>query len=187
MAITITEKQVKFIMPRAMDSRVAEFVKSFNDYAEQFGITTPLRAAHYIAQVAHETGQLKWLEEIASGAQYEGRKDLGNTQKGDGKRFKGRGYLQTTGRANYQAYQNSGFCNGDLMSHPEWLAKQPGCQKASMYYWWKRKINAAADRDDCRAVTKLINGGYNHYAERAQFTRMAKSALGCNNRDNDGE
>lgn len=176
--MTITEAQVKRIMPKAMDARVKEFVKSFNDNCDKFGISTPMRAAHYIAQVAHETGQLKWLEELASGAQYEGRKDLGNTQKGDGKRFKGRGYLQTTGRANYQAYANSGFCNGDLMAHPEWLAQQPGCQKSSMYYWYKKKINQWADKDDCRAVTKAINGGYNHYAERAQFTRMAKIVFG---------
>ena len=94
-------------MPKAPERRVREFVKSFNDYAPIFGITTALRAAHYIAQVAHETGQLQWLEELASGAQYEGRKDLGNVCKGDGKRFKGRGYLQTTGRANYRKYAES--------------------------------------------------------------------------------
>lgn len=178
--MTITEMQVKRIMPKAMGTRVKEFVESFNKYAGRFEINTPLRVAHYIAQVAHETGQLKWLEEIASGQAYEGRKDLGNTQKGDGRRFKGRGYLQTTGRANYQAYASSVFCVGDLMAHPEWLAQQPGCQKASMFFWWKNKINQEADRDDCRGVTRKVNGGYNHYAERAQFTRMAKSVF-CNN------
>ena len=165
-------------MPKAMDERVKEFVKSFNDYSEQFGINTPLRAAHYIAQVAHETGELKWLEEIASGQQYEGRKDLGNVEPGDGKRFKGRGYLQTTGRANYQAYQDSGYCVGDLMSHPDWLNKQPGCQKASMFFWKKNGLNKYADADDCRGVTKKINGGYNGYSQRAYYTRVAKKVFG---------
>lgn len=169
--------QVQMIMPRASSLRVKEFVESFNKWADRFEISTPLRAAHYIGQVAHETGQLKWLEEIASGANYEGRKDLGNTQPGDGKRFKGRGYLQTTGRANYQAYASSIFCNGDLMSHPEWLAKQPGCQKSSMFFWWKNKLNQWADADDCRGVTRHINGGYNHFVERQNFTRMAKAVL----------
>lgn len=175
----ITEQQIRRIMPKAMGERVKEFVKSFNDYSEQFGINTPLRVAHYIAQVAHETGELKWLEEIASGQQYEGRKDLGNTQPGDGKRFKGRGYLQTTGRANYQAYKDSGYCVGDLMAHPEWLAKQPGCQKSSMFFWKKNKLNVYADADDCRGVTKRINGGYNGYAQRAYYTRVAKTVFGA--------
>ena len=174
----ITEQQIRRIMPKAMDERVKEFVKSFNDYSEQFGINTPLRLSHYIAQVAHETGELKWLEEIASGQQYEGRKDLGNTQQGDGKLFKGRGYLQTTGRANYQAYKNSGYCVGDLMAHPEWLAKQPGCQKASMFFWKKNGLNKYADADDCRGVTKKINGGYNGYSQRAYYTRVAKKVFG---------
>lgn len=174
----ITEQQIRRIMPKAMGERVKEFVKSFNDYSEQFGINTPLRVAHYIAQVAHETGELKWLEEIASGQQYEGRKDLGNTQPGDGKRFKGRGYLMCTGRGNYQAYANSGFCVGDLMSHPEWLAKQPGCQKVSMWFWKTKGLNKFADADDCRGVTKRINGGYNGYSQRAYYTRVSKKVFG---------
>lgn len=179
----ITEQQIRRIMPKAMDERVKDFVKSFNDYAEQFGIDTPLRLSHYIAQVAHETGELKWLEEIASGAAYDTgakAKALGNTPEkdGDGQKYKGRGYLQTTGRANYQAYQDSGYCVGDLMSHPEWLAKQPGCQKASMFFWKKNGLNKYADADDCRGVTKKINGGYNGYSQRAYYTRVAKKVFG---------
>ena len=173
----ITEQQIRRIMPNAMGERIKEFVKSFNEYNEQFGVNTPLRAAHYIAQVAHETGELKWLEEIASGQQYEGRKDLGNIMTGDGRKFKGRGYLMTTGRANYQSYKDSGFCVGDLMNHPEWLAKQPGCQKASMWFWLKKNLNKLADADDCRGVTRVINGGYNGYAQRAYYTRVAKTVL----------
>ena len=176
--MVITESQIRRIMPSVKNDKVKEFVRSFNQWNDTFGINTPLRAAHYIAQVCHETGQLKWLEEIASGAQYEGRKDLGNTQPGDGKRFKGRGYLQCTGRSNYQAYQDSGYCVGDLMAHPEWLAKQPGCQKASMYFWMKNNLNKWADADDCRGVTRKINGGYNGYAQRAYYTRIAKKVFG---------
>ena len=99
-------------MGNAKESRIKDFVSSFNTYAEMFGINTPLRAAHYIAQVAHETNELRWLEELASGKDYDtGRKaqQLGNTPQadGDGQRFKGRGYLQLTGRANYKAYASS--------------------------------------------------------------------------------
>lgn len=174
----ITELQVRRIMPNAPTERVKEFVGTFNEWSEKFGINTPLRAAHYIAQVAHETLQLKLLEEIASGKKYEGRLDLGNTKPGDGVRFKGRGYLQTTGRSNYQTYAQSGYCNGDLMAHPEWLAKSPGCQKASMFFWKKNGLNRWADNDDVRGVTKKINGGYNGLAQRMNFWRLAKTVLG---------
>ena len=176
--MTVTESQIKQIMPNAKSDRVKEFVASFNKYSEMFQINTKLRAAHYIAQVAHETGELRWLEEIASGIQYEGRKDLGNISPGDGVRFKGRGYLQTTGRSNYQRYADSGFCNGDLMSHPEWLAQQPGCQKSSMFFWLINNLNRYADQDDARMVSKRINGGWNGLAKRLEYWRKAKEALG---------
>ncbi len=165
-------------MPHARKDRVAEFVESFNTYAEIFGIDTKLRAAHYIAQVAHETAELRYMEEIASGQQYEGRKDLGNTQAGDGRRFKGRGYLQTTGRANYQRYADSEYCNGDLMSHPEWLAMQPGCQKSSMFFWKTKGLNRYADCDDIRMVSRRINGGYNGYEQRKKYWAKAKEVFG---------
>lgn len=173
----ITESQVRRIMPNVTNERAKDFVKTFNKWADIFGITTKLRAAHYLAQVAHETGQLRWFEEIASGKQYEGRKDLGNTQPGDGVRFKGRGLLQTTGRANYQAYADSEYCVGDLMSHPEWLAKFPGAQKASMFFWMKNGLNALADKDDADGVTRRINGGYNGLAQRKYYLRVAKKVL----------
>lgn len=176
--MVITESQVRRIMPKAKNERVSEFVKSFNQWSETFEINTKLRIAHYLGQIAHETGELRWLEEIASGQQYEGRKDLGNIMPGDGKRFKGRGYLQTTGRANYKRYADSGFCNGDLMSHPEWLAQQPGCQKASMFFWMSNGLNKLADRDDSIAVTKRINGGTNGLAQRQYYTRVAKRVFG---------
>lgn len=174
----ITETQIRRVMPNAQNERVKEFVKSFNEWCDTFGITTPIRVAMYVAQVAHETGELKWLEEIASGKQYEGRKDLGNTQPGDGVRFKGRGYLQCTGRRNYQSYKDSGYCVGDLMAHPEWLSKQPGCQKASMWFWKKNNLNRWADADDAVGLSKRINGGTNGMAQRLYYTRVAKKVFG---------
>lgn len=175
----ITEAQIRRVMPNAPKERVTGFVDSFNKWAEKFSIDTPLRVAHYIAQVAHETAELKYLEEIASGAAYDTGKlaiRLGNTPEkdSDGQRYKGRGCLQTTGRKNYEAYAKSEYCNGDLMAHPEWLAQFPGAQKSAMFYWKKNMLNRFADRDDTYALTKAINGGTNGLAQRSYYTRVAK-------------
>ena len=173
----ITKSQMLRICPGACRANLDSFVADFNKWSGTFGVTTPLRAAHFIAQVLYESGSLRYTEEIASGKAYEWRQDLGNVQKGDGVRFKGRGYLQITGRANYQAYAKSKWCVGDLMSHPEWLAQSPGNVKASLWFWWKKNLSALADRDDCKAVTRKINGGLNGYSQRAYWTRMAKKEL----------
>lgn len=173
----IAETQVRGVMPNAPQDRIRAFVKCFDEWSDTFGIDTKQRAAHFLSQVAHESAEMKYLEEIASGRQYEGRKDLGNTRPGDGMRFKGRGLLQLTGRANYQAYADSEYCVGDLMSHPEWLAKFPDALKSAMWYWKKRNLNRFADRDDTEGLCRAINGGMSHYAQRLYYWRKAKKAL----------
>jgi len=173
----ITKPQLLRAEPKLYQARLDEFVNSFNQWAETFGINTPLRIVHYLAQVFHESAALRYTEEIASGKAYEGRKDLGNTQKGDGVRFKGRGFIQVTGRKNYQDYNDSPYCVGDLMSHPEWLSKSPGNQKASMYFWMKNGLNELADKDDIKAVTKKVNGGYNGLANRMFYYRRFKKQI----------
>lgn len=159
--------------------RIADDVRVFNEWADKFGINSPLRIAHFFAQLAHESGGFRYVEEIASGAAYDTGKlaiQLGNTPEkdGDGQRYKGRGYIQITGKANYKAYRDSGFCNGDVVAHPEWLCKSPGRMKASMWFWWKNGLNKLADADDVRAVTKKINGGYNGLSDRMYYLRKAK-------------
>ena len=173
----INKPQLLRAVPNLYKARVDDFVKTFNDWSDTFGINTPLRAIHYLAQVFHESAALRYTEEIASGKAYEGREDLGNTQKGDGVKFKGRGFIQITGRANYQAYANSEYCVGDLMKNPEWLSKSPGNQKASMWFWKTKGLNELADKDDIRAITKKVNGGYNGLADRMFYYRRFKKEL----------
>ena len=146
----ITVEKILQAAPQTNKLRVKSFVNVFNEWSDKFGINTPKRIVHFLAQCWHESGALKYTKELASGQAYEGRKDLGNTQKGDGIRFKGRGYMQLTGRANYKAYQDSGFCVGDLMNHPEWLEQSPGNLKSAMWFWWKNGLNQLAD--DCHFV-----------------------------------
>ncbi len=112
----ITRAQLVKIMPNA-GSRADTYLPIINGWAEHFHINTPLRMAHYLAQIAHESGELRYTKELASGRAYEGRKDLGNTQQGDGVKYKGRGLIQITGRANYRKYAN--YCGFDVVGSPE--------------------------------------------------------------------
>jgi len=186
----LTVQQLKRAVPQTNSVRAAEFVEVFNKWADKFGITTPLRVVHFLSQVFHESGALRYTEEIASGAAYDTgakAKALGNTPEkdGDGQRYKGRGFIQITGRANYKAYQESGFCVGDLMSHPEWLSKSPGHTKSAMWFWWKNNLSKIADTDNgvnsaevCRQITKKINGGYNGLSQRQFYMRRFKKEFG---------
>jgi predicted chitinase len=139
---------------------------------------TPLRAAHFIAQLAHESDRFRALEEYASGADYEGRADLGNIEQGDGVRYKGRGVIQLTGRANYA---EAGAYLGLSLEGQPGLAALPGvAYQTAALYWLSRNINADADADDIRAVTRAINGGTNGLKDRKHHLRRAKEVLRVN-------
>lgn len=142
---------------------------------EAFEINTRLRIAHFLAQTCHESAGFRTTEEFASGDAYEGRKDLGNTQPGDGRRYKGRGLLQLTGRANYREYGKT--LGIDLEGNPKAAADPALSLKIACEYWKRRKINVDCDRDDVVAVTKKINGGTMGLADRRALTAKAKTVL----------
>lgn len=178
----VSASELRRICPNYPKDRIDEDVRVFNEWAPRFGITNPLRVVHFIAQVAHESGGFRYVEELASGAAYDTGKlavKLGNTPEkdGDGQKYKGRGYLQITGKANYKAYRDSGFCNGDVVAHPEWLSNSPGRMKSAMWYWWSHGLNKLADADDIRTITYRINGGMNGLADRQYYLRKAKRIL----------
>lgn len=155
---------------------IERLVGYLNTYALEFDINTPLRWAHYLSQIMHESGGFRYSEEIASGKAYEGRKDLGNTQKGDGVKYKGRGLIQLTGRANYTKYK--AYCGFDVVSQPELLARPIGAVRSSMWFWKQKALNYYADRDEFVKITKRINGGTNGLKQRETYLKRAKSALG---------
>lgn len=140
----------------------------------RFGIDTTLRKAHFLAQVAHESGAGRWMEELASGAAYEGRRDLGNTEPGDGRRFKGRGLIQLTGRANYRAYSQAIYGDDRAIQDPAMVARLPDAALAAGWFWQAKGLNALADRDSLELVTRRVNGGLNGLADRARYLHMAK-------------
>lgn len=149
------------------------------DAMNEFSINTPLRQAAFIAQIGHESGCGRYSSEIwgPTGAQsrYEGRQDLGNTEPGDGFRFKGRGLIQTTGRANYQA---TGDALGvDLISDPAQLAQPELAARSAAWFWQNRGINDLADTEDFRRITLRINGGTNGMEQRKELYARAKEVL----------
>lgn len=138
-------------------------------------INNAFRIASYLAQIGHESGRLRYLEEIASGKAYEGRADLGNIKEGDGVRFKGRGLIQITGRYNYQ--QCGEYFGIDLVSQPELLSSPEWSVKSSLWFWDIHNLNAYADNNDLRGQTKVINGGYNGIEDRQKLYRDALTML----------
>ncbi|WP_173911035.1 glycoside hydrolase family 19 protein [Acinetobacter sp. Marseille-Q1618] len=130
------------------------------------------RFVHFLAQVAHESGNFIYMEEIASGAAYEGRKDLGNVHSGDGKRYKGRGSIQLTGRANYRKYgQALGL---DFENHPDMVAYPSVGILVACKYWSDQGLNELADQNDILSITKKINGGVNGLEDRKKHLAKLK-------------
>lgn len=161
--------------------RAQRFAEPLTSAMQEFGIDTPLAQAAFLANVGHESGGLHWLTELWGPTEqqrrYEGRRDLGNTEPGDGLRFLGRGLLQTTGRANYKALgEHLGI---DLIANPEILAQPIEAALSAGYFWQSHRLNVAANAGDFCAVCKTINGGYNGLAERQALYEAAKRVLGA--------
>ena len=173
----ITPEIIRMVMPLA-GARIEFFVKPLDEAMAEAQITNLYRMAAFLAQLAHESGELRYMKELADGKGYEGRKDLGNTQPGDGPRFKGRGPIQITGRTNYRSCSLALYGDERLLATPE-LLEQPedGC-RAAAWFWKTRGLNELADAQDFRAITKRINGGYNGYEDRKKYYDRALVALG---------
>lgn len=172
-----TKEKLGLVMPRAMPKRIDLYYEPLVKGMTRYGIDTPLQIAHFVAQLAHESGSLLYAQELADGSAYDGRTDLGNTQPGDGPRFKGRGLIQLTGRNNYREY--SEFTGIDYVSDPIRVATDPfACVDVACWFWKDRNIGPLAEADDARAVTKRINGGYNGLDDRLEHLARAKALLG---------
>ncbi|HEY3448034.1 MAG TPA: LysM peptidoglycan-binding domain-containing protein [Myxococcales bacterium] len=173
----VSVEQLRAIMPNLSAGRANQLLPYLNDAMVKGGINTPARQAAFLAQLAHESVGLTAFEEYASGAAYEGRTDLGNTQPGDGVRFKGRGPIQLTGRSNYRA---AGQALGlDLEGNPSRAADIDVGFRTAVWFWNSRNLNFYADNGNFDAITYRVNGGYNGKAARDAYYARAKQVLGA--------
>jgi putative chitinase len=172
----LTLAQLRDVMPHLPKERAEAYLEPLNKALAEYDVGTPKRRAAFLAQLAHESGELRFMEEIASGEAYEGRKDLGNTQPGDGKRYKGRGPIQLTGRGNYR---RAGKVLGlELEEHPEEAAKPEVGFRVAGWFWKTHGLNELADQGDFRQITRRINGGYNGLKSREKYYQRALEVLG---------
>lgn len=171
----VTLGELQRICPTTRTQVLAKYVEPLNAAMVEFEINTPEREAMFLAQVAHESGGFNYVKELASGEAYEGRKDLGNTETGDGVRYKGRGLIQITGKANYRDCGAALGC--DLVAEPASLERPDFAARSAAWFWSTRKLNEIADRGDFLLVTKRINGGTNGFADRQAYYKRASEVL----------
>jgi putative chitinase len=159
--------------------RAQLFAPIINNAAPDFDINTKERMAMFLAQVGHESGGLYWLTELwgPTDAQlrYEGRVDLGNTVPGDGSRYRGRGLIQITGRANYERVSTA--LATDFVNDPEQLAEPEYAVRSAMWFWQSHGCNQTADAGQIDRCTRIINGGYNGLDERVAMYNKAQQVF----------
>jgi len=175
----ITREQLLEIMPLA-GARAEMFLGALNAAMAEFLITSPMRQAAFLAQIAHESGQLRYVRELwgptPAQSRYEGRADLGNVQDGDGYLFRGRGLIQVTGRSNYRA---TGIALGiDLETNPQALERKDLACRSAAWFWQSHQLNELADQRLFGSITRRINGGLNGQAERLALYETALEVMG---------
>jgi predicted chitinase len=172
----ITKQQLASIWICSPDLIKDQEVTEMNACLNRFAITTRPRLCHFLSQTAHESGGGRYKKELASGWDYEGRADLGNTQPGDGPRFKGAGYIQLTGRANYQDFANF-IKDPAVMQGVDYVAEHYPFTSAG--FWWQNNgMNKLCDSNPTvQAVTLRVNGGTNGLADREMYYQRCLVAI----------
>ncbi len=168
---TLEPDEFRFLFPQSKYDSVDDLNAALIE-----GVLTKRRAAAFLAQLGHESHGLKYWVELASGAAYENRKSLGNTQPGDGKKYKGRSPIQLTGRFNYSRFGH--MLNVDLINEPQRAADPDVGFRISVAYWTDRNLNGLADLNNFREITRQINGGYNGWEDRQRWWKKIRDIWG---------
>lgn len=166
------------------DAKLQNITDALNQTFQQYNIDTDpstagLRMCHFLAQVLHESAAFRYSVEIWGNTPaqlaYETRKDLGNHLPGDGYKYRGRGWIQLTGRANYGMASEA--LGQDFTNNPDLLGQEPWDSLVAGWFWDKHELNTFADKDDLRAITKKVNGGLNGLNDRQNWLQKAKDEL----------
>ncbi len=177
----LSRSQLEKCIPYATDRNIGKFLSPLNSAMEEFDILQPLHVAAFIAQITHESGSLKYVEEIASGSNYEFREDLGNLEfealqiahahgTTSGKWWKGHGLIQVTGYYNHKIYgEKLGL---DLLNNPRLLCEPINAARSAALFWWDKDLNTYIDSNNFTKTTRIINGGLNGKQER--FTNFVR-------------
>ena len=173
----MTPEEIKSIAVHADDKKIEVYTPLLNQYMHEYKICGAKREAAFLATIIHESVHFRYTKEIASGKAYEGRKDLGNVQAGDGVKFKGRGLIQITGRTNYE--RASKALGVDFVSNPQLLEQPRYATQVSCWWWADKGLNEIADTGDFRKVTRIVNGGLTGWADRSKWYALAKTVLKC--------
>ena len=189
--MSLTIESLLRIMPFAGVVRGGMFLPHLNAAMDEFGIDTPQRQAAFLAQIAHESGSLKYVRELATGDAYDGRADLGNTRpeaieaakRADttpGPYYKGRGVIQITGYDNYAGCSVALFGDVATLTHnPVLLERRELACRSAAWFWRSRGLNALADAGQFERITRRINGGLNGYPDRLAYFERARKELSC--------
>jgi len=184
-AFVVTDDQLKAIMPHLPAEKRTEYlphiVKAMADHA----VNTAKRAAAYLAQIAHESAELKYMAEIWGPTDQQKKyephtelsKTLGNTETGDGFKYRGRGPIQITGRDNYKKYGDA--LGVDFIANPDLAEQAEHAFQVSCAFWKSHGLNELADAGDFKAITHKINGGLTGLADREKYFETARKALGA--------
>lgn len=171
----LSDKQIREMMPNA-GSRLAPHLPYIAPALEKAAIDTPLRIAAFMAQLAHESAEFRYMEELADGSAYEGREDLGNVVPGDGVKYKGHGPIQITGRANHMVCGQA--LKLDLVNYPRLICLPQNGTASACWFWNSRKLSKVADREWFRVTTRIINGGFNGWNDRLRYYQRNREILG---------
>jgi len=205
MSIQLNKEQLQAIMPSAKEENIEFYITALNEKLAEFEIDTNLRVAHFIAQIAHESGSFKYRKEnlnysakalrsvfgkyftsdgmadtharkpeVIANIVYANR--MGNSDSGDGWRYRGRGLIQLTGRDNYVRCGSA--IGSNIEAEPDLLAEDANAAvAAACWFWQSNKLNALADDDEIKKITRKINGGYNGLEDRTAILARAKTVL----------
>jgi predicted chitinase len=184
-AFTITDAQLKAIMPALHDDKRAEYLPHIVEAMLAAEVNTAKRAAAFLAQIAHESAELKFMAELWGPTEQQKKyephtdlsKTLGNTEPGDGFKYRGRGPIQITGRANYKKF--SELLGVDLLSEPDLAEKAEHAFRVACAFWQTHGLNELADAENFKEITHRINGGFTGLADRERYYAAALKALGA--------